>query len=126
MLFLLDKYCVGDAFYHELLLAFDGLPRFYLVTHSRDDVNKLCHIDPLQGKYISAKISVQEHIQDYLNQNPSYHINYDKMKVKGNRTSAILSGSKSYQTLQEVFGEIFGDMISSRKVILNDIIILSF
>ena len=84
MLFLLDKYCVGDAFYHELLLAFDGLPRFYLVTHSRDDLNKLCHIDPLQGKYIGAKISVQEHIQDYLNQNPSYHINYDKIKVKIN------------------------------------------
>ena len=53
----------------------------------QDDLNKLSHIDPLQGEYIGAKVSsvtslFQKHIQDYLDQNPSYYINYDKIKVK--------------------------------------------
>lgn len=30
-LFLLDKFCVGDAFYHELIMTIGGLPRSYLV-----------------------------------------------------------------------------------------------
>ena len=44
ILFLLDKFCVGDAFYHELTMTFEGLPRSYLVKQCRDNLNKLCHI----------------------------------------------------------------------------------
>ena len=60
ILFLLDKFCVGDAFYHELTMTFESLPRSYLVKQCRDDLNKICHIDPLQGKYIGAKVSSME------------------------------------------------------------------
>ena len=31
VLFLLDKFCVGDSFYHEVTMLFDDLPRLYLV-----------------------------------------------------------------------------------------------
>jgi len=59
----------------------------YLVKQCRGNLNQFCHKEPLQGKYIEAKVSsvkslFQEHIQDYLNQNNSHHINDDKIKVK--------------------------------------------
>ena len=69
MLFLLDKICVGDAFYHELSMTINGLPRSYLVYQCQDDLDKMCHIDPLQGKYTGAKLSsvasvFKQHIED--------------------------------------------------------------
>ena len=46
VLFLLDKFCIGDAAYHELTMCSGGedLPRSYLIKQCKDDLNKLCHI----------------------------------------------------------------------------------
>ena len=38
ILFLLDKFCVGDTFYHELSMITDGLPRSYLVKQCCDQL----------------------------------------------------------------------------------------
>ena len=48
ILFPLDKFCVGDCFYHELTMMWGDLPRSYLVKQKRDQLNKLCHITLLQ------------------------------------------------------------------------------
>ena len=100
ILFLLDKFCVGDAFYHELTMIFDGLPRSYLVKQCRDDLNKMCHLDPLQGKHIGAKVSsvealFQEHIQDYLHQNPSFSTD-DKIQIKINGDGARMTRNSNF------------------------------
>ena len=47
ILYLLDKFCVGDSFYHELTMVTGGLPKSYLIQQCRGDLNKLCHIDSL-------------------------------------------------------------------------------
>ena len=46
ILFILDKYCIGDASYHELTMAPGGedLQRLYLIKQCKDEMNKLCHI----------------------------------------------------------------------------------
>ena len=31
VLFLLDKFCVGEAFYHEMNMLVDSLPKSYLI-----------------------------------------------------------------------------------------------
>ena len=49
ILFLLDKFCVGDCFYHELTMVTDGLPKSYLVKQRRDQLNKICHVTPTPG-----------------------------------------------------------------------------
>lgn len=49
ILYLLDKFCVGDSFYHELIMVIGGLPRSYLIQQCRSELNKLCHIDCLPG-----------------------------------------------------------------------------
>ena len=100
ILFLLDKVCVGDAFYHELTMTFDDLPRSYLVKQCRDDLNKMCHIDPLQGKHIGAKVSslealFQEQIQDYLHQNPSFSTD-DKIQIKINGDGAHTTRNSNF------------------------------
>jgi hypothetical protein len=44
ILYLLDKFCVGDAVYHELSILSDGLPKSYLVKQSRGNMNKTYHM----------------------------------------------------------------------------------
>ena len=100
ILFLLDKFCVGDAFYRELTMAFEGLPRSHLMKQCRDDLNKMCHIEPLQGKYIGTKVNsveelFQEHIQDYLHQNPSFGTD-DKIKIKINGDGARMTRNSNF------------------------------
>ena len=45
VLFLLDKFCVGDSFYHELTMVMDDLPKSYLVKQRTDQLHDICHIN---------------------------------------------------------------------------------
>ena len=51
ILFLLDKFCVGDNFYHKLSMMVNGLPRSYLVKQCRQDLNSMCHLEGLKGQF---------------------------------------------------------------------------
>jgi hypothetical protein len=44
VLFLLDRFCVGDYFYHELSMVINGLKKSYLVKQRSDQLKKMCHI----------------------------------------------------------------------------------
>ena len=54
---LLDKFCVGDAFYHELSMITDGLSRSNLVKQCRDDLYKMCQIDSPDANFEEAKVN---------------------------------------------------------------------
>ena len=45
VLFLLDKFCVGDECYHELSILSEDLPRSNLIKQKRSDLNKTYHIE---------------------------------------------------------------------------------
>ena len=51
IVFLLDKCFVGDAFYHEIFMITDGLPRSYSVKQCCDELNKMCQTEPLNTKF---------------------------------------------------------------------------
>ena len=77
ILFLLDKFCVGDSFYHEISMITDSLPRSYLVKQCRDELNKMCKIEPLNAKFEGAKVTCVEtvfkiHISDFFKQNSDF------------------------------------------------------
>ena len=55
ILYLLDKFCVGDSFYHELTMVTEGLPRSYLIQQCRTELNKVCYIDCLPGRILKRK-----------------------------------------------------------------------
>ena len=50
LLFLLDKFCVGECFYHELSMVVAELPRSYLIRQEKDQVNSVCHISSTEGE----------------------------------------------------------------------------
>ncbi|VDI42164.1 Hypothetical predicted protein [Mytilus galloprovincialis] len=45
ILFLLDKFCISDAAFHELSMLVDDMPRKYMIVQCRDDINKIYHIE---------------------------------------------------------------------------------
>jgi hypothetical protein len=57
VLFLLDKLCVGDAFYHELTMITDCLPKSYLVKQRRGKLNDISNVIPTPGKADGTRIS---------------------------------------------------------------------
>ena len=51
VLYIMDKFCIGEAAYHELTCCPGGeLPRSYLVKQCKEDLNKLCSIERTPGK----------------------------------------------------------------------------
>ena len=132
ILFLLDKFCVGDAF-----------------KQHRDELNKMCQIDPPHAKFEGAKVNsvetvFKDHISDFLKKNSDFDPITDKIKIKikingdgaimtrnsnfillsfsilqtgesvitakGNRTLGIVSGSESYHTIKESFQSLFKEV----------------
>jgi hypothetical protein len=57
VLFLLDKFCIGDSFYHELTMIIDGLPKSYLVKQRRGQFNDISNVVPTPGNADGAQIS---------------------------------------------------------------------
>jgi hypothetical protein len=75
VLFLLDRFCVGDYFYHQLSMVINGLPKSYLVKQRRDQLNKMCHINALPGDKEGAQVSfkelLKERVQNYITSHPN-------------------------------------------------------
>ena len=68
VLFLLDKFCIGDAAYHELTMCSGGgdLPRSYLIKQCKDDLNKLCHITRTPGVAPGAQLDIATELESVL------------------------------------------------------------
>ena len=86
VLFLLDKFCVGDNFYHELTMVVDGLPKSYLVIKQRrSQLNDICHITSTPGEAEGAQMSfndlLKERIKDYVESHPN--VNHIQVKISG-------------------------------------------
>ena len=58
VLFVLDKFCIGDAAYHEMTMfpGGEGMPRSYLIKQCKNDVNKLCHVTRTPGPVEGAQV----------------------------------------------------------------------
>ena len=68
VLFLLDKFCIGDAAYHELTMCSGGedLPRSYLIKQCKDDLNKPCHITRTPGVAPGARLDFATELESVL------------------------------------------------------------
>ena len=51
VLFLMDKFCMGDEIYHELSMFTEGLPKSYLIKQKRARLNATYHIERTPGIY---------------------------------------------------------------------------
>lgn len=59
----MDKFCIGDAAYHELTIMNDGeLQKSYLVKQCRGELNKLIHVTRTPGKDPGVQLSFREEL----------------------------------------------------------------
>lgn len=66
LLFLMDKFSVGDAFLHEVSMVVDGMPKSYFVKQCRDKLNSTCKIKPTPGSAPGAQLSFKESLANKL------------------------------------------------------------
>lgn len=68
VLFVLDKFCIGEAAYHELTMVADrgSLPRSYLIKQCKEDLNKLCHITRTPGAPVGAQLDFNTELQSEI------------------------------------------------------------
>ena len=87
ILFLLDKFCVGDEVYHELTMHTDDLPKSYLIKQLRSNLNKTYTIERTQGKFPGAAINftstLKEHIKELLIEKPELKDEVIEVKLSG-------------------------------------------
>ena len=118
VLFLLDKFCVGDVFYHEMTMLVDDLPRSYLVKQRRDQLNKICHISSTPGDAEGAQVSfkelLKERIQDYVKTHQNIITDGEPIKVKISGDGARMTRTSNYILMS--FGKLqTSDDIMSAK-----------
>ena len=63
LVFLMDRFCISDAAYHELTMVHNDMPRSYLLVQCRNDVNNLYEIERLPGNVPGAMINISSEIE---------------------------------------------------------------
>jgi hypothetical protein len=68
ILFITDKFCIGEAAYHELTMMDGGeqLPRSYLVKQCKHAMDQLCHISRTPGKADGAQLDFKSELQEQI------------------------------------------------------------
>ena len=69
-----DKFCIGEAAYHELAMTDGGgkLPLSYLVKQCKNDLNSLCHIARTPGKEEGAQLDLESELQNTIKEQVSF------------------------------------------------------
>ena len=76
--FTLEKINVSESAYRELTVFCDGLPRNYLVSKCREDINSLYHFERIPGNIPGTYVSLESEIIRYI----KYRVNPETDKIK--------------------------------------------
>ena len=100
ILYLLDKFCVSDEFYHELSMIENGVPRSYLIKQCKNNLNKLCHVTstprPFEGAQISFKSLLSQQISVFKEENPDFDFDNETLKIKISGDGAKMTQKTNY------------------------------
>ena len=103
ILYLLDKFCVSDEFYHELSMIENGLPRPYLIKQCKNNLNKLCHVTPTPGTFEGAQVSFEslllQQISAFKKENPDFNFDNETLKIKISGDGAKMTQKSNYVLL---------------------------
>ena len=91
LVFLLDKFCVSDAAYHELSMIYDDMPRKYLLIQCREDINKIYHIERLPGNKPGAMINLNSELQRMIKFQLNKGVKDNKFQIKFSGDGARVS-----------------------------------
>ena len=78
VLFIMDKFCIGEAAYHELTCCPGGeeLPRSYLVKQCKENLNKLCSIERTPGEANGAAFDFHDELSTVIEEMVSFILKY--------------------------------------------------
>jgi hypothetical protein len=80
LVFLLDKFCVSDA--AQLSKIYDDMPRKYLLIQCREDINKIYHIERLQGNKPGAMVNLNSELQRMITFQLNKGVADNKFQIK--------------------------------------------
>lgn len=63
ILFYMDKFCSGDAYYHELTMMCGDLPKSYLIKECRDSLNSMYAIERTPGKEPGVQVNFESELR---------------------------------------------------------------
>ena len=68
ILFIMDKFCIGEAAYHELTMfsPSNDLPKSYLIKQCKDDMKNICHVTRTPGSAQGAQVDFMEELQSVI------------------------------------------------------------
>ena len=78
LLFILENINVSESAYRELTVFCDGLPRKYLVSQCREDINSIYHFERIPGNIPGVYISLESELIRYI----MYRVNPETDKIK--------------------------------------------
>ena len=84
VLYLLDRFYVSDAWYHELSVVCAGLPKSYLIKQLRSDMNALCHIQMTPGPNEGAEIDAEQELEYAIR---SFFVRHPELKQSEKKPS---------------------------------------
>jgi hypothetical protein len=116
VLFLLDKFCVGDEMYHKLSVITEGLPKSYLIKQRRGELNKSYHIERLPGPYPGARLNFKstltDHVRDILCKKPELRDGKIQIKISGD--GAQMSRSTNFMMFSFAMLQLDENVMSSK------------
>ena len=117
ILFLLDKFCVGDSFYHEFSM-YNDLPKSYIIKQRRTQLNDMCHIVSTPGRAEGAEVSfkelLKERVQDLIDQNPEFDFENEIVKVKISGDGARMTRNTTFIILSFALLQNNSHLMSAR------------
>ena len=74
ILFIQDKFCIGESAYHELTMTpgGEGLPRSYLIRQCKETLNEICHIERTPGKIEGAQVVFKDELRNIIRKHVSH------------------------------------------------------
>ena len=116
VLFLMDKFCMGDEVYHELTMFTESLPRSYLVKQSRAQLNKTYHIERTPGCHPGASLNftstLQDHVKELLRNAPE--LKEEKIQVKLSGDGARMSRTTNFMMMSFTLLQLKESVMSSK------------
>lgn len=83
LLYIMDRFCISDATYHELAMFSDEMPRQYLICQYRNELNKTFHIERTPGNIPGAYMSLQKDLSNFLEKLTMPVANKIQIKISG-------------------------------------------
>ncbi|XP_048586624.1 uncharacterized protein LOC116618012 [Nematostella vectensis] len=119
VLFLIDKFGVGDDFIQKVSRIVDGSPRGYIIKQCRSELNKQCNIRPTPGQVPGAQFSFKERLVEQIKSLRASGMVTDHVRIKLSGDGARMSRSSNFILFSFAILNAPDDLLSSKVAVIN-------